>query len=170
MKLSLMLSDKGKDYFYIMHLSYNGNRRKELWDYASKENVIGLDSPGIVRENWTEARKKEPVRKQLGTIWVRQFDTLCFELSVGDIVLVLSGWDSFLGIAEIVKREHKYDRELSVSKKFFDHVKQVEWVKKYEYDNRLMLPDPLVGFNNTISKVTPRSPRWQILTNLNIMC
>jgi hypothetical protein len=170
MKLSAVLSDKGKDYFYIMHLSYNGSRRKELWEYASKENLIGLDAPRIVRENWIDARKKESVRRQLGAIWIRQFDTFCFEMGVGDIVLVLSGWDSLLGIAEIVKREHKYDKELSASERFFDHVRHVKWVKKYEYDKRQMLPEPLVGFNNTLSKITPHSPRWLILTNLNVMC
>ena len=166
MKFSTMLSDKGKDYFYIMHLSYNGNKREELWNYAKDNNLIGLDAPGIVTENWTEARKRESVRRQLGVTWIRQFDTFCFEMGVGDLVLVLCGWDSLLGVAEIVRRKHRYDRELSASEKFFDHVKPVKWIKKYEYANRERLAEPLVSFNNTVSKVTPRSRRWSALTSL----
>ena len=168
MKLSNVLSNKGKDYFYIMHLSYNGRKREKLWNYAKDNDLIGLDAPGIVKENWAEARKKESVRMQLGDTWIRQFDTFCFEMGVGDIVAVLSGWDSLLGIAEIVTSKHEHDRKLSDSGEFFDHVRHVKWVKKYDYANRKTLSEPLVGFNNTVSKVTPRSPRWPILTSLNI--
>lgn len=166
MKLGTMLSEKGKDYFYIMHLSYNGSQREELWNYAKEEDLIGLDAPRIVRDNWSRVR--ESVKGKLSKTWVRQFDILCSEMVVGDIVLVLNGWNSLLGIAEILGRRHGYDKDLSKNKTFFDHVRQVRWIRKYEYANRKALPEPLKGFNNTLSRVTPSSPRWSILKDLAI--
>jgi len=166
MKIGTILSSKGRDYFYIMHLSYNGQNREELWNYAKKNRVIGLDSPRIVRDNWLKVR--ESATKGLGKIWTKQFDIVCSELHTGDIILAIHGWDSLLGVAEISKPTHEYDRNLSKTGVFFDHTREVNWIKAYEYSDRQVLPKPLEGFNNTISKVSSSSPRWSILTNLNI--
>jgi len=166
MKFGALLSARGKNYFYIMHLSYNGDKREELWNYAKGKNLIGLDAPGIVTKDWIKVR--ESAKRSLGRTWTRQFDILCTEMLAGDLVLVLNGWDSLLGIAEIVGNRHNYDRKLSDTHTFFNHIRQVKWVKKHEYANRQTLPEPLQGFNNTLSKVTPSSPRWSLLTDLNI--
>ena len=166
MKLEDLLSEKGLNYFYIMHLSYNGDERERLWNYAKENNCIGLDYPDVVIDDWNEIPEADKELLQLSPIWVKQFDRFCNEMTVGDSVLVLSGWDSLLGIAEI-KNRYRYDKNLSRKRDFFDHVRPVRWIIKYEYDDRFTLPSRIV-FNNTLSRVGPNSPRWSILTNLNI--
>lgn len=166
MGFKALLSEKGKDYFYIMHLSYNGRERERLWNYARENNLIGLDVPSIVTDNWIKVR--ESAKKSLPNIWVRQFDIFCNEMKVGDIVVTLNGWGSLLGVAKITESHHRYDKELSDKEIFFDHVRQVQWIKRREYANRLLIPEPIKGFNNTLSKVMPHTRRWSILTNLGI--
>jgi len=170
MKFGNMLLAEGKDLFYIMHLSYGRAKgeRERLWNYAKENNVIGLDYPDVVRDDWVRVR--ESVKRLLPKIWIRQFDMFCSEMHVSDIVVALNGWDSFLGIAKITEPRHKFDIKLSGTEAtgFFDHIRQVEWIRKREYANRLTLPQPIQGFNNTLSKVTPNSQRWSILTDLSI--
>jgi hypothetical protein len=168
MKLADLISSRKKDYFYIMHLSYNGDERERLWNYAREHDLIGLDLPDDVANDWAKVR--EMVKRSIPNIWVRQFDIFCNEMSVGDIVLVLSGWGSLLGIAEITERNHHYDRGLSgqESTGFFDHIRQVRWIRECEYADRIPLSQPIKGFNNTLSIVRPNSQRWSILTALNV--
>jgi hypothetical protein len=166
LKIKNILLAKRKDYFYIMHLSYNGKRRIELWDFAKENNVIGLDVPEIVTDDWLKIRQS--VKRKLTNTWVRQFDIFCTEMQAGDIVIILNGWDSILGIAELTENSYEYDRALSAEHKFFDHIRKVKWLKKFEYHSRLTLSTPLQGFNNTLSKVVPNSTRWSILTSLDI--
>lgn len=170
MKLANMLLAQGRNFFYIMHLSYGGARgeRKRLWNYAKENNVIGLDYPDTVRDDWVKVR--ESVKRLLPNIWVRQFDMFCSQMHVGDIVVVLNGWNSLLGVAEITEPRHKFDVRLSGTEAsgFFDHIRQVKWIRKREYINRLTLPQPIKGFNNTLSRVAPESQRWSILTDLDI--
>jgi hypothetical protein len=168
MKLADLLSSRKKDYFYIMHLSYNGGERERLWNYAREHNLIGLDLPDDVTDDWIKVREK--VKGSIPNIWVRQFDIFCNEMAVGDIVLILSGWDSLLGIAEITERNHRYDISLSGKEftGFFDHIRRVRWIREYEYTNRLPLSQPIEGFNNTLSKVKSSSRRWSHLTGLVI--
>jgi len=166
MKFGTLLSSREKDYFYIMHLSYNGDKREELWDYAKKNNLIGLDAPRIVKGDWVKVR--ETARKSLRKGWIRQFDTFCSRMQKGDLVMVLSGMDSVLGVAEIAESRHRYDRSLSDSEAFFDHIRQINWIRRREYRNRLMLSRPLYGFSHTLSIVTRNSPRWPILTDIDI--
>ena len=163
MRLDALLSSKGLDYFYIMHLSYNGYRREELWNFAVDKNIIGLDHR-YVKGNWTDVRNN--IMRKLTKPWIRQFDILCHEMDKGDVVLIINGWDSLLGIAEIVDNEHEYDPRLKGI--FFDHIRNVEWIMNYDYDNRKELPYLLEGFNNTLSCVTSNNRRWIILTNLNL--
>jgi len=94
----------------------------------------------------------------------------CNEMKKGDIVLILSGWDSLLGVAEIIESRYQYDRNLSerIVEPFFDHVRQVRWDRKYEYASRLTIPQPIRGFNNTLYRVEPPTRRWLILENLEI--
>jgi len=167
-KIADLLFTRKKDYFYIMHLSYNGDERERLWNYAREHNLIGLDLPDDVTDDWIKVREK--VKRSIPNIWVRQFDMFCNEMTVGDIVLTFNGWDSLLGIAEIAECNHQYDRSLSGKELtgFFDHIRRVRWIREYEYTNRLPLSQPIEGFNNTLSKVKSNSRRWSYLTGLVI--
>lgn len=166
MKVKDLLLAKGKAHFYVMHLSYNGKRRRDLWDFAKENNLIGLDVPEIVTADWLKIRQS--AKRKLTNTWIRQFDIFCAEMQAGDIVIILNGWNSVLGIAEVTQNSYEYDPTLSAEQKFFDHIREVRWLKKYEYPNRLTLSTPLQGFNNTLSKVVPNSKRWSILTSLDI--
>lgn len=170
MKVKDILLDGDRDYFYIMHLCYNGREKRRLWNYATKKGLIGLDQPSKVTEDWIRIR--ESAKKLLSSTWIRQFDTFCCQMCEGDIILVLAGWYALLGVAEVEEDNHRYRKELNVheaspEEAFFDHIRKVKWRKEYRYANRLLLPHPLKGFNNTLSKVTPGSERWSILTELD---
>jgi hypothetical protein len=51
LRLGKLLPRIGRNYFYLMHLSYGGEDRAELWDYAYRNNLIGLDYEGV-DEDW----------------------------------------------------------------------------------------------------------------------
>ena len=165
-KIGNLLSEKRRKRCYIMHMSYNGSKQQELWEFAKNNDVIGLDFPRYVKDNWLRVR--EWAMRFVGKTWTRQFDVFCSEMGAHDIVLVLKGWDSLLGVAEIADSEHTYDESLSKTEQFFDHTRRVEWIKAYEYEDAQPLPKPLRGFNNALSKVMPQSKRWKTLTNINI--
>lgn len=160
-----LLSEKGKDYFYIMHLSYEGRERERLWNYAERREIIGLEH-GDVNDDWNDVRESV----EISGIWRKQFEMFCNEMKVGDLVFVLNGWDSLLGIAEVIERRYQYDENLSSgsAERFFDHIRRVHWRRIYGYANRLRLPHPIEGFNNTLYKVKPNTHRWSILINLSI--
>lgn len=162
MKFGTFLASEGKEHFYIMHLSYDGDERDTLWDYARKNNVIGL-SHREVNDDWEKIRDK--IKGRITKGWIEQLDTFC-GMQRGDIVMVLNGIDSLLGVAKVTQTKHKFNEKLDDV--FFDHTRQVEWVTKYEYVKRRMLPDPMIGFSRTLSKVPRYSPRWPLLTNLEI--
>jgi len=170
MKLVDLLSDSKKDCFYIMHLSYNGSDKERLWNYARDNKLIGLDVPGIVRGNWLDVR--ESAKKSLKRGWVRQFDTFCDARQKGihkdDFVMIIKGMESALGIAQVIDSTLIYDKKLSADRVFFDHVRRVKWHHKYEYANPLVFPKLLLGFSHTLSRVSQDSPRWLMLTNLNL--
>ena len=166
MKVGQLLSDTGEEYFYIMHLSYEGRERRRLWQYAQRDRVIGL-SHHAVNGDWVEVR--ELVMGSLVPIWVRQFDMFCCEIGRDDIILILCGWDSLLGIAQTAETHHRYDEQLVTGHDpFFDHVRRVCWIREYEYDAGIPVYPPIEGFNNTLSKVRPHTRRWAILTNIDV--
>lgn len=152
-----------KNYFYIMHLSYNGRKRKELWNYAKEKNLIGLDYPSVVYDDWNKVRNI--VKERLPKIWVKQFDMFCNEMKIDDIVVVFEGWHSILGIAKVSESDYQYETELSEEKggDFFDHVRPVQWIKKYKYGKHPKTPSLIKGFNNTLYKVVPGTKRWSAL-------
>ena len=127
MKFWTLLSSYKKDYFYIMHLSYNGAERERLWNYAKDNNVIGLDAPRYVKGSWLDVR--ETAKKSLESGWIRQFDVFCDVDKRGihrhDIVMVLNGMKSVLGIAKVAEAFHIYDKRLSANEMFFDHIRKV---------------------------------------------
>lgn len=161
-----MLANNSCDRFFIMHLSYNGKNNLKLWDYAVKNSLIGLDVPGIVTDNWSVIRAR--AMRQLGRGWTRQFDYFCDTIGKGDFIMVFNGMSEVLGIARTKVANHRYDRSLSQSKEFFDHIRDVEWIRKNDFNHPAKLEKPLYGFSNTLSIVPNSSPRWQILTQLEI--
>jgi len=170
-----LLASERMDYFYMMHLSYNGRDRERLWTYALRERIIGLDLPDIVTRDWVTL--SEPDRERAGEHWIRQFDLFCkstrpcIQMHEGDYVMILNGTYSLLGIARIAEPRHHYDQNLSDDENnpdpFFDHFRIVDWIKKYPYDG-YHLPEKLT-FDGTLERVTPRtrSPRWRVLTNID---
>jgi hypothetical protein len=166
MRFGALLTNKGIDYFYIMHLSYNGTNKSNLWNYASENNLIGLDVPGIVRANWLTVR--ENAKRALGKGWTNQFDTFCSRMKRNDVVMIFDGMSSILGVAEIEKATHEYDRTLSQRRVFFDHIRDVRWIRKNDFKNPIRLRSPLYGFRNTLTIVPRSSPRWPILADIEI--
>lgn len=166
MRLDELISSKGKSYFYIMHLSYGaGTHRERLWNYARNHNIIGLDYPRVVTDDWN--RTPQEVRDLLPPIWRKQFEIFCNEMIIGDIVVILEGWLSLLGVAEVLSG-YRYLRGLSENETFFDHVRDVKWLREHDFGQHPRLPNPIEGFNNTIYRVEPGTRRWQVLSNIEI--
>jgi len=165
-----LMRQKGKDYCYIMHLSYDGRERERLWEYARKNKLIGLDQPSIVTDDWPKVRSNVVREKLLGPIWIKQYDTIC-GMKRGDIVVVLEGWHSWLGIAEVQDDEHRYLQGLNVLNNpttgFFDHVRSVKWEAEYKYGNHDRLPEPIKSFTNTLFKVRKGTKRWELLAGIS---
>jgi hypothetical protein len=113
----------GKDHFYLMHMNYeNRSKEEELWNFARKNHLIGLDNIRV-RGDWTTLKHR--VKKNLRTPWPLQFDMLCENMHPksminNDIVVVMAGYDSVLGIAE-VSGPHRYKPEY-YNGVFFDHI------------------------------------------------
>jgi len=174
MKLTSLLNDKKKDYFYIMHLSYDGADRKHLWECAKENNIIGLNHCGIIEHDWR--RKRESLKKKncISEIWARQLDMFHGmdkdEMGKDDIVVVLDGWSCVLGIAENLGGCN-YDKNRSncngYSGGFFGYTRKVEWRKSYEWDKRRSLKNPVRGFNNTLSKVDKSKKWWTSLVDFD---
>ncbi|WP_456474369.1 phospholipase D-like domain-containing protein [Candidatus Pyrohabitans sp.] len=166
-KLKELPTIKNRKYFYIMHLSYNGDMRKELWDYAKDNNLIGLSHQEV--DEWTEDRESIINEKRLKKGWIGQFDLFCSIMKKGDIVLILDGERYLLGVAEVSDNKHKLLKidELEHDFYFFDHVREVIWIEEHEYDERRRLPQQ-IGFKNTLNMVKPGHKRWKKLENFTI--
>lgn len=165
MNFGELLKSEKKNYFYIMHLSYGGDKKDQerLWNYALENNLIGLDSPKLVKADWATLSEEE--KSVVSSTWKRQFNIFCFDMKSRDYVVVLNGFSHLLGIGK-VSAPHKFDYSLSY--KFFNHTRKVDWKLKCDYEKRLLLPQPLKGFNNTLSKVTEASSRWSFLQNVEL--
>lgn len=170
---SLMFEDLllGKNRFYLMHLSHGYNtRRRELWDFAREKRVIGLDNSGV-NGDWPLVRDK--AAKNLPNPWPLQFNILCENMhpksmKEGDIVVVMAGLDYVLGIG-VVAGPHRYKREYRSENRFFDHIRPVEWILDYPFDERCKIPR-VYGFNNTLSWVRKdhdQSSRWTLFSRLS---
>jgi hypothetical protein len=166
MEFGRLLSNNNRDRFFIMHLSYNGKNKTKLWNYAVENELIGLDVPGIVPDNLSIIRRK--VTNELGKGWTRQFNCFCDIMRKGDFVMVFDGMSAILGVAKNKTANHRYDRSLSQNKQFFDHIRDVEWIRKSEFIRPIRLKKPLYGFSNTLTRVPSGSPRWPILTLIEI--
>jgi hypothetical protein len=174
MKYADLLLKENRNRFYIMHLSYGYDEDKDkdidLWKFAVKRNLIGLDLINYVKDDWPRVRNsaaKSLKTARLG-IWTRQFDMFCenmadFSMMKEDLVLVLEGWSHLLGVAR-VKSDHSYRAKLASGRGgvFFDHVREVEWIKQHDFEDRPRIPS-VEGFNNTLSIVEKSSNRWSKL-------
>ena len=91
-----------------------------------------------------------------------------FSIMKGDLVLVLEGWSHLLGLAK-VKSDHSYRPKLASGRggAFFDHVREVEWIKQHDFEGRPKTPS-VKGFNNTLSIVEKSSNRWSKLGTISI--
>jgi len=151
----------GKNHFYLMHLSYGYNyKREELWNFAREKGIIGLDNREV-KDDWPLVR--DEVLRKLNDPWPLQFDMLCENMhpksmKEGDIVVIMAGWDYVLGIG-MVAGPHKYKRSYSIEERFFDHIRPVEWILDYPYDERYKIPR-IHGFNNTLSFVKKNQNKW----------
>jgi len=170
LNLETFLAENLKNYFYIMHLSYNGRERERLWKYAKEEELIGLDHPGKVYDDWKELRSEIIRDKRLPPIWIKQFDTICYQMKKGDIVVILEGWHSWLGIAEVTDDCHNYRPDINNKNNprgFFDHIRNVRWRVAHEYGKQPGLPNHVIGFNNTLYRVEKGTNRWKLLATIS---
>jgi len=169
-KFKSLLDEKGKDHFYIMHLTYGGYCKEWLWNYAKENNIIGMSHRDVFKYDWKKA--PEPVKNCLSGIWNKQLDTFCNEMEKDDIVVMLDGWSSILGIAEqLGKYEYKpeFARYDPYNGDFFCYTRRVlEWKKVYNYNEGLKLPNPIAGFNKTITKVEYNGKFWKNFITLEI--
>lgn len=160
-----------KNRFYLMHLSYGyKTRRRELWNFAREKRIIGLDNSGV-NGDWPLVR--DEAAKNLPTPWPLQFDMLCENMhpksmKEGDIVVVMAGVDYVLGIG-VVAGPHRYKKEYRSENRFFDHIRPVEWILDYSFDERREIPR-VHGFNNTLSwvkKDQDQFSRWTLFSKLS---
>jgi len=160
----------GKDNFYIMHLSYGGEEKDRLWKYAQRNSIIGLSHHQVVTDHWMKLRKK--VKNELSNVWIKQFDMFCDTfgdgIKRGDIVVILEGWYYLLGIAKVSDNQPRYIQDFILTDEFFDHVREVEWLVKYDYDKRQRLQMPISGFNRTLAKVREGTVWWDALITLEL--
>ncbi len=169
MKLNSVL--KGRDHFYIMHLSY-GNEGKRtiptierLWNIAKKKNRIGL-SHYLVEGFWNDEGVPElALTKGLPPKWRSQFDIFYNQMGKHDIVVILSGQDSILGVAKVTEEKPKYD--LKLEGKFFSHYREISWERDYDFDERLMIT-PVKGFVNSLDRVKQGTERWANLMTVKL--
>jgi hypothetical protein len=164
MKFKSLLDGEEKDYFCIMHLSYGINyKRKILWDYAKENKVIGLDLPDVVNGNWNKETIKETARNEgISPLWENQFD-LFYSMEKGDIVMILQGWKSVLGVGKVVGEPPEFSK--SKKGEFFEHTRKVDWIKTYGLDE---VPCRAEGFNRTLLRIEQTSKWWSNLTNIEI--
>jgi len=166
--ISELLEILGKNRFYIMHLNYSHRKNEEeLWNFASAKRLIGLQHRKV-DSDWMKIRTKNI--KGLTKDWRTQFNYLCEGINAnsmenGDIVLVLCGMDSLVGVAEIIG-DHKFRPYLADV--FFDHVRRVRWIKAYTYEDKLNIPD-VEGFSRTLTIVKKGSNRWSKLGEINLV-
>jgi hypothetical protein len=161
----------GKDYFWLMHLSYGTmteEDRRKHWNYAKDYNLIGLDLLEVPRD-WNEMHdfEKQALRSQKPN-WYDHFEWFCNEMKPNDLVIIANGWDSLLGIGRIKASQPPYEHHVELRNIFFDHTRKVKWETAKEYDDRIRLRTPLTGFDRTLLRVKPKTVFWEILSDLNL--
>ncbi len=168
MKITNYLA-QNKDYFYIMHLSWGKNyRREELWDFARRKGIIGLDHPDVPGD-WAKVKNK--VNNRLSNQWVKQFDMFCENMCPksidnDDIVVMMAGWDHVMGVGKVIG-PHRYDTVYRSREEFFNHVRPVEWLLEYDYGRIKQIP--CIYFNNTLARIEKKGSKcWPVLSNIDL--
>jgi hypothetical protein len=172
MRLKELLGDKR--HFYIMHLSYGEGTNEDIrehWEFGRASNLIGLDRKDV-NHDWNDFSDSE--KKSFGSAnpnWYRQFEVFCNEMTKGDIVVIMAGLDSILGVGEISRNDYYYCPLFKTERTFFDHVRNVLWKKTWDYDDSKGSPKltkPLMIFKDTLRKVTQKSKFWDILCDTEL--
>lgn len=154
-----------------MHLSYGDEGKctipykEHLWNVARERKKIGL-SHYLVEGAWNdEGVEDSALAKGLVPIWRHQFDLFYNHMRKDDIVVILVGWDSILGVAEVTGEPEPYDKK--EEGKFFSHTRKVRWIKDYDFDKRHMIT-PVKGFINTLHMVEQGTERWTNLMTVKL--
>ena len=157
-----------RDYFYLMHLSYGTGREEDdreiHWNYAKRNNLIGLDLPSKVKDDWNNLSdyKKQKLRSEHSN-WYAHFEMFCNKMKPDDLVVIANGHDSLLGFGFVTERRYYYRKKLSENRTFFNHVRKIEWEVAMEYSKRVELREPLKGCDRTLLRITKTSPIWKKL-------
>ena len=124
------------------------------WNYSKNNNLIGLDRSDVNRD-WNDKTKaeKEEFRSHFPQ-WHSQFEMFCNEITRNDFVVAMAGYDIFLGFGTVNRKEYKYLPKLKKDKTFFDHVRQINWIETWDYDNHLKLSKPLKGYLRNKGMIT----------------
>jgi len=156
------------DKIFLMHLSYGtgDSYRRKLWNYATANNLIGLDHTDVDERFDRLSTKK---RERLSKVWIHQFQ-LFEEMQIGDVVAIMAGEDRLLGICR-VNGDYKF-----VSKHrndFFGHVRPVLWLVKKEFDRAIRFHLPKGRrFTRTLRIIKHDDPRtkdiWDRLMDVKI--
>lgn len=160
--LGTLLSELKRSHFYIMHLSYDGEEKERLWNYARKNSLIGLSNSSVT-SYWLNVEDR--VRSRLDPMWIYQFDLFCKDMELGDIVLVLDGCSRLLGVGQTRENDARYNSRFS--KDFFDHIRYVDWIVTYDFDKAVLLPHSLDRFTNTLKRVDKGKRFWKDTISIN---
>jgi hypothetical protein len=159
-----------KKRFYIMHLSYGNNtKRNELWNFARQKDLVGLDHSTITND-WPII--KEEIKDDISGAWRNQFDMFCENMTNesmenGDIVVVMAGKDFVLGIGKIVG-PHSYNLSYRTKEQFFDHVRPVEWLLEYDFAKRKRI-NRIEKFERTLFCIEPSDELWDYFMLLTFL-
>lgn len=149
--LGNLLDAAGRDNFYLMHLNWGraSYMRKELWEFAKPEKLIGLDftEPVDVNRRWQDFPKSQ--KKRLSSVWRLQFE-LFAGLEKDDVVVVAGGVKHLLGVGMTYGQETYVFRK-SLFGHFFRHVRKIKWLEAYSWRDRV--PLKMRGFERTIKRV-----------------
>jgi hypothetical protein len=170
----MKLGDKflaNRAHFYLFQMSQEGKNTAELWTYAKTHNVIGF-SWDIVKGDWNDFLTGLGVLGREAfwehyEVLAGQFDLFCNHLHEDEIVVVVDGLSTLLGVGRLIVKdpEHPYRYEPDLRDAFFDHVRDVQWEYKAA---PVTLANPLLGFTNTILKVEAPNFYWLRTYDINL--
>ncbi len=162
---------KNRAFFWVMHLTYDGEEGPKLWKFGKENRIIGLDRSDV-NQNWNSISQAQKLAFFWNTsrTWYRQFEDFCNRMEKDDLVTVLEGQKSVLGIARVLqgRGEYYYRPQLKTERVFFDHVKDVEWKKVWDYDSKDK-PEvaKAINFSCTIQRAPKDGKFWKALSDIN---
>lgn len=170
----MMLKDflKGRDHFWVMHLTYDGDNGEVLWEYAKQRGKIGLDLWAF-NMSWNDQTPDEKlVFYHNSRMWYNQFEALCNKMEKDDIIVIIQGQKSILGVGRTTKGKGEYDYspELKTKEIFFDHTRDVSWDMTWNYDDNNK-PDivRLPIFTATLMRAPAGGKYWEALQKVELL-